>query len=61
MAFSELAGRYGIMALGVIAGTALCIVGVIVPGGQVLVPIGAAVLGAGVGARIPDGPGNRFQ
>lgn len=60
MAFTDLAGRYAILALGVLAGTALCIVGVLAPGGSALVPIGAAVLGAGMGSRIPDMPGNRF-
>lgn len=61
MAFSDVAGRYAIMALGILAGTAICIVGAVTPGAQALVPIGAAVLGVGVGSRIPDTAGNRFQ
>lgn len=60
MAFTDLAGRYALAALTMAAGVTLCLVGVLATNGGPLVPIGAAILGAGAGSRIPDMPGNRF-
>jgi hypothetical protein len=56
----EALSRYALAALGIAAGTLLCILAFTLPDAKELLPVGTALLGVGAGSRLPSMPGNRF-